>query len=138
MFTSGPSKPISLKTFIIFASMPRFCFLTCTYSYTYVCLLHDRIHQYLFVLSWTRVRRVRRGSISSELLMCDGAVRSILLLRLVARWLDTIDVCICHMFVFMAVVVTVWGSVGIFVVLRPLLNIVFVFSLGALKYGVCL
>ena len=26
----------------------------------------------LFVLSWARVRRVRRGSISSELLMCDG------------------------------------------------------------------
>ena len=26
----------------------------------------------LFVLSWARVRRVRRGSISSELLMCGG------------------------------------------------------------------
>ena len=25
----------------------------------------------LFVLSWARVRRVRRGSISSELLMCS-------------------------------------------------------------------
>ena len=47
----------------------------------------------LFVLSWARVRRVRRGSISSELLMCGG-VRSILLLRLVARCLETIDVCI--------------------------------------------
>ena len=33
----------------------------------------------LFVLSWARVRRVRRGSISSELLMCGGGVRSILL-----------------------------------------------------------
>ena len=32
----------------------------------------------LFVLSWERVRRVRRGSISSELLMCDGSVRSML------------------------------------------------------------
>ena len=31
----------------------------------------------LFVLSWTRVRRVSRGSISSELLMCGGGVRSI-------------------------------------------------------------
>ena len=31
----------------------------------------------LFVLSWARVRRVRRGSISSELLMCGGGVRSI-------------------------------------------------------------
>ena len=29
------------------------------------------------------------------------------------------------MFVFMSVVVTVWGSVGIFVVYRPLLKIVF-------------
>ena len=32
----------------------------------------------LFVLSWATVRRVRRGSISSELLMCGGGVRSIL------------------------------------------------------------
>ena len=35
----------------------------------------------LFVLSWARVRRVRRGSLSSELLVCSGGVRSILLLR---------------------------------------------------------
>ena len=35
-------------------------------------------------------------------------VRSILLLPLVARCLETIDVCIWHMFVFMSVVVTVW------------------------------
>ena len=48
----------------------------------------------LFVLSWARVRRVRRGIISSELLMCGGGVRSILLLPLVARCLETIDVCI--------------------------------------------
>ena len=48
----------------------------------------------LFVLSWAMVRRVRRGSISSELIMCGGGVRSILLLPLVARCLDTIDVCI--------------------------------------------
>ena len=33
---------------------------------------------------------------------------SILLLSLVARCLETIDVCIWHMFVFMSVVVTVW------------------------------
>ena len=39
----------------------------------------------LFVLSWARVRRVRRGSISSEMLMCGGSVRSILLLPLMAR-----------------------------------------------------
>ena len=33
----------------------------------------------LFDLSWARVRRVRRGSLSSELLMCGGGVCSILL-----------------------------------------------------------
>ena len=83
------------------------------------CVLASTLYKYdlrkggLFVLSWARVRRV---SISSELLMCGGGVRSILLLPLVARCLDTIDVCICCMFVFMSVVVTVWGSVGMFVV----------------------
>ena len=54
----------------------------------------------LFVLSWARVRRVRRGSISSQLIMCGRGVRSILLLSLGARCLDTIDVCIWGMFVF--------------------------------------
>ena len=69
----------------------------------------------LFVLSWAKVRRVRRGSLSLELLMCGGGVRGILLLPLVARCIKTIDVCIWRMFVFMSVVVTVWGSVGMFV-----------------------
>ena len=50
---------------------------------------------------------MRRGSISSELLMCGGGVRSILLLPLVAKCLETIDVCIWRMFVFMSVVVIV-------------------------------
>ena len=59
---------------------------------------------------------MRRESLSSELLMCGGGVRSILLLPLVARCLETIDVCIGRMFVFMSVLVTVWGSVGMFVV----------------------
>ena len=63
----------------------------------------------LFVLSLTRVRRVKRRGISSELLMCGGGVRSILLLPLVARCLETIDVCIWRMFVFMSVVVIVWA-----------------------------
>ena len=58
----------------------------------------------LFVLSCARVRRVRRGSISLELIMCGGGVRSILLLPLVARCLETIDVCRWRMFVFMSVV----------------------------------
>ena len=63
----------------------------------------------LFSLSWARVRQVRQGSMSSELLMYGGCVCSILLLPLVARCLETIYVCIWCMFVFMYVVVTVWG-----------------------------
>ena len=51
------------------------------------------------------------GSLSSELLVCGGGVRSILLLPL-----EAIDVYIWRMFGFMSVVVTVWGSVGRFVV----------------------
>ena len=43
-------------------------------------------------------------------------MRSMLLLSLVAKCLETIDVCIWRMFVFMSVVVTVLGSVGMFVV----------------------
>ena len=70
----------------------------------------------LFILRWARVRRGKRVSISSELPMCCGGVRSSLLLPLVARCLETIDVCIWRMFVFMSVVMTVWGSVGMFVV----------------------
>ena len=69
----------------------------------------------LFILSWARVQRVRRGSISSELIMCGEGVISILLLLLVARCLETMDVCIWRMF-FMFAVVTVCGSVGMFVV----------------------
>ena len=37
---------------------------------------------------------------------------SILLLPLVARCLETLNVCIWRMFDFMSVVVIVWGSVG--------------------------
>ena len=65
----------------------------------------------LFVLRRARVRRVRCGSLSSELLICGGGARSILSLPL-----ETIYVCIWRMFIFMSVVVTVWGSVGMFVV----------------------
>ena len=79
-----------------------------------VCDLASTLCEYdlrkcdLFVMSWAWVQRVRRGSISSELLMCGVGVCSICL--------DTIDVCIWRMFVFMSVVVTVWESVGKFVV----------------------
>ena len=89
----------------------------------------------LFVLSWVRVSEA--GSISSELLMCGGGLRITLLFPLVTRCQNTIHVCIWRMFVFMADIVTVWGSVGMFVVLLPLLKIVF-FSLGVLKHVVCL
>ena len=41
--------------------------------------------------------------------MCGEGVRSILSLSLVARCLETIDVCIWRMFVYMSIVVTVWG-----------------------------
>ena len=44
----------------------------------------------IFVLSLEKVLGVRRGSICSELLMCGGGVRSILLLPPVARCQETI------------------------------------------------
>ena len=64
------------------------------------CVLASTLCKYdlrngdLFVLSWARVRRVRRRSLSSELIMCGGGVRNTLLLPLVARCLVTIYVCI--------------------------------------------
>ena len=68
---------------------------------------------YLFVLSWASGQPVRWGSISSKLLMRGGGVHSNFFMPLVARCLETIDVCILwRMFIFMSVVVTVWGSVG--------------------------
>ena len=87
-----------------------------------VCALASTLCKYdlrkgdLFDLSWARVRRVRRGSLSSELIMCGGGVRSILFVPLVARCQETIYICLWRMFVFMSVVLTVWGSVGMFVV----------------------
>ena len=53
---------------------------------------------------------MRWVSISSELLMCGGGVHNILLLPLVARCLETIDVCIWRLFVFMSAVVTMCGG----------------------------
>ena len=86
------------------------------------CVLASTLCKYdfrkgdLFVLSLEKVQQLRRGSISSELLMCGGGARRILLLPLVARYIETIDVCIWLKFVFMSVVVSVWGYVGMFVV----------------------
>ena len=56
------------------------------------------------------------GRTSSDMLMFGGGVRNILLLPLVASYIETIDVYIWRIFVFMSGVVTVWGSVGMFVV----------------------
>ena len=53
---------------------------------------HDLRKGDLLVLSWARVRQVMQRSNSSELLMCSGGGHSIVLLHLVARHLDTIDV----------------------------------------------
>ena len=108
------------------------------------CVLASTLCKYdlrkgdLFVLCWARVRRVMRGSISSELLMCGGGVCSILLLPLVARFLETIYVCIWCMFVFMSVVVTVSGSLGMFVVYSAVVEDSGFLSLGVLKYVICL
>ena len=62
----------------------------------------------LFVLSLGKGATSEAG----KYLFRAASVRSILLLPLVARCLETIDVCIWRM----SVVVTVWGSVGMFVV----------------------
>ena len=48
---------------------------------------------------------MRRSSISSELLMCGGGVGSILVLPLMSRCLEAIDIYIWRMLVFISVVV---------------------------------
>ena len=55
--------------------------------------------------------------------MCGGGVRSILLLLVVARCLETIDVCMAHV-CFYVCCSDCMGSVVMFVVKRPLLKIV--------------
>ena len=48
----------------------------------------------------------------------------IFLLSLVARCIETIDVCIWSMFICVSIVVTVWRSVGMYIVYRLLMKIV--------------
>ena len=104
------------------------------------CVLASTLCKYdlrkgnLFVLSWARVRRVRRGSISSELLVCGG-VRSILLLPLVARCLDNRCVYMAHVcfYVCCSDCVGVCGNVCCVAVVVK--NSGFL-SLGVLKYVV--
>ena len=79
------------------------------------CDLTSTMHKYdlrkgdLFVLSWEMVRE----RISSELLTRWGGVRSILLLPLVARCLEKIDVCMAHVcfYVCCSDIVWVFGNV---------------------------
>ena len=65
----------------------------------------------LFVLSWARVRRVRRESISSDLLTCGGGERSILLLPLEARCIKTI--CLIYVVVSMTHKLSIYLSIYI-------------------------
>ena len=92
----------------------------------------------LFVLSWARVRRVRRVSLSSELLVCGGGVRSILLLPLVARCLET-NRCMymAHVCFYVCCSDCVGVCGNVCCVAAVVKNSVF-FSLGVLKYVVCL
>ena len=81
---------------------------------------------------------MRRGSILSELIMRGGGVRSILLLPIVTRCLETIDLCIWRMFVFY---VCCSDGVGVCVnvccVAAVVKNSGFL-CLGVLKYVLCL
>ena len=89
----------------------------------------------LFVLSWARVRQVKRGSISSELLMCGGGVRSILLLPLVARCLEiTYCLYMAHIcfYICCSDCVGVCGNVCAADMVEDS-----VFRLGVFKYVVC-
>ena len=78
----------------------------------------------LFVLGWARVRRVTRGSISSELLMCGGGCTQYFVI-VSCGWMPRDNRCIymAHVCFYVCCSDCV-GSVGMFVVLRPLLMIV--------------
>ena len=79
----------------------------CDLASTLCWYMYDLRKGDLFVLGWARVRRVTRGSISSELMMCGGDVCNILLVSRVVRCLETIYV-YGACFIFIYVVVTVW------------------------------
>ena len=85
------------------------------------CVLASTLCKYdlrkgdLFVLNWARLRRVRPENFSTEL-QCVVEACTLICYCLLPRCLETIHVCIMRMFVFMYVVVIMWGSVGMFVV----------------------
>ena len=60
------------------------------------------------------MRRVRRGSISSGLLMCNGGVHSILLLPFVARYFTNRCMYMAHVCFYVCCCDCVGGSVGMF------------------------
>ena len=77
------------------------------------------VHQPASPSIWPAVqsrRRVLSTNPGVAILCVCGYSRSdyIFVLPLVDRCLETIDVCIWRMFLFMSVVMTVWGSVGMF------------------------
>ena len=63
------------------------------YDLTLTLCKYDLRKGDLFFLSWGKGATSEAGSISSELLMCGGGVRSILLLPLVARCMYIAQVC---------------------------------------------
>ena len=92
----------------------------------------------LFVLSWARVRRVGRGSLSSELLVCGGGVRCFFVIACCGymprdnRCMYMAHVCF---YVCCSDCVGVCGNVCC--VAAVVKNSVFL-SRGVLKYVVCL
>ena len=74
------------------------------------CVLASTLCKYdlrmgdLFILSWAMVPRVKRGSLSSELIVCGGGVRSILLLSRVARCQLSL------LFAFQSMFISIWVS----------------------------
>ena len=84
-------------------------------------------------------RPVRWGSISSELLMNGGGARSILLLPLVVRCLETIDVCMymAHVCFWVGCSDCV-GVCGNVCCVSAVAEDSGVLNIGVLKYVVCL
>ena len=92
----------------------------------------------VFVRNWERVQRMRQGSISSELPICGGGERSILLLSLVARCLERTDVCIWRISVYVCCSDCVGGMCACFFYVAAVVKDSVFLSIGVLKYVVCL
>ena len=91
----------------------------------------------LFVLSWENVRQVRRGSIYSELKMCGGGVRSILLVPLVhksSKCIETIYIYVYGAGLFYVCCSNCVGVCGNVCCVAAVVKDSF-FNLGVLKYS---